>query len=55
MIPDQWIDFAFSFDSLVHVEADFIESYLQQLACKLTKEGVGFIHHYNLGQYRRQF
>jgi Methyltransferase domain len=55
MVPDQSVDFAFSFDSLVHVEADVIEAYLQQLASKLTKEGVGFIHHSNLGQYKRQF
>jgi hypothetical protein len=54
MLPDESIDFAFSFDSLVHVEADVIEAYLQQLAVKLTKQGVGFIHHSNLGQYKNQ-
>ena len=51
MIPDGSIDFTFSFDSLVHVEADVLESYLQQLALKMTEDGVGFIHHSNLGQY----
>ena len=54
MLPDESIDFAFSFDSLVHVEADVIEAYLQQLAVKLTQQGVGFIHHSNLGQYKNQ-
>jgi hypothetical protein len=51
MIPDESVDFAFSFDSLVHVEADVLEVYLQQLASKMTKDGVGFIHHSNLGKY----
>ncbi|MBA2524584.1 MAG: class I SAM-dependent methyltransferase, partial [Pyrinomonadaceae bacterium] len=32
MIADQSIDFVFSYDSLVHVEADVIEAYLSQLA-----------------------
>ena len=52
MLPDGSIDFAFSFDSLVHAEADVLESYLQQLALKMTNDGVGLIHHSNLGQYK---
>jgi hypothetical protein len=36
---------------LVHVEADVIEAYLNQLARKLKKDGVGFVHHSNLGEY----
>jgi SAM-dependent methyltransferase len=52
MIPDGSVDFAFSFDSLVHVESDIIEAYLAQLACKLTRNGIGFIHHSNMGIYR---
>lgn len=52
MVADRSVDFAFSFDSLVHVEEDVIESYLTQLAHKLTPNGVGFIHHSNLGSYR---
>jgi ubiquinone/menaquinone biosynthesis C-methylase UbiE len=55
MIPNNSIDFVFSFDSLVHVEADVIESYMQQLSKKLTKDGVGFIHHSNLGEYYMYF
>lgn len=49
MIDDESIDFAFSFDSLVHAQADVIADYLTQLAAKLTPDGVGFIHHSNAG------
>ena len=48
MIPDHSVDFVFSFDSLVHVEADVIEAYLRQLVLKLKPNGVGFIHHSNI-------
>ena len=51
MIADNSIDFVFSFDSLVHAEADVLEAYLSQLAKKLKPNGVGFIHHSNLGMY----
>jgi ubiquinone/menaquinone biosynthesis C-methylase UbiE len=51
MIPDGSIDFVFSFDSLVHAEADVLEAYLRQLARKLKPNGLGFIHHSNLGMY----
>jgi len=50
-VPDGAVDFAFSFDSLVHAEADAIASYLAQLPAKLTPDGVGFVHHSNLGEY----
>jgi 2-polyprenyl-3-methyl-5-hydroxy-6-metoxy-1,4-benzoquinol methylase len=53
-VPDDSIDFVFSFDSLVHVETDIIEAYLLQLARKLTPDGVGFIHHSNIGAYPRR-
>lgn len=55
MIADNSIDFAFSFDSLVHVEADCLEGYLGQLGDKLTRDGVGFIHHSNLAAHGRHF
>jgi ubiquinone/menaquinone biosynthesis C-methylase UbiE len=55
MIPDQSIDVVFSFDSLVHAEADAIQAYLNQLARKLKPNGVGFIHHSNIGRYRKIF
>lgn len=51
MISDRSIDFVFSFDSLIHAEADVLEAYIKQLAKKLKPEGVGFIHHSNLGMY----
>ena len=50
--PDGEVDFAFSFDSLVHAERDVLESYVHQLARKLRPDGVGFIHHSNVGEYR---
>ena len=51
MIPDNSIDFAFSFDSLVHAESDVVGSYLDQLSVKLRPNGVGFFHHSHLGSY----
>jgi ubiquinone/menaquinone biosynthesis C-methylase UbiE len=54
MVEDGSIDLAFSFDSLVHVEADVLAGYLAQLASKLTPDGVAFIHHSNMGEYRAQ-
>ena len=51
MIPDRSIDFVFSFDSLVHVPRETVEAYVRQLADKLKDDGVGFIHHSNLGEY----
>ena len=53
MVPDRSLDLAFSFDSLVHADADVIDAYLRQLARKLKPDGVGFLHHSNLGQYGR--
>lgn len=51
MVEDGSIDFVFSFDSLVHAEADVLETYLNQLKKKLTPTGAGFIHHSNIGAY----
>jgi 2-polyprenyl-3-methyl-5-hydroxy-6-metoxy-1,4-benzoquinol methylase len=53
MVEDGSVDFAFSFDSLVHVERDVIAGYLEQLATKLSPQGIGFIHHSNIGAYPR--
>jgi SAM-dependent methyltransferase len=55
IVPDGSIDFVFSFDSLVHVEADVIDAYLEQLAKKMKPDGIGFIHHSNLARYRDYF
>ena len=54
MVEDGSVDFAFSFDSLVHAEADVLGAYLGELARKLKPDGVGFIHHSNIGGYPRQ-
>ena len=52
MVEDASVDFAFSFDSLVHVEADVIAAYLDQLGKKLKPGGFAFLHHSNLRAYR---
>ena len=48
---DNSIDFAFSFDSLVHADREVVEGYVHELARKLKPDGVAFIHHSNLGHY----
>jgi hypothetical protein len=53
MVADSSIDFAFSFDSLVHVEAEVLHDYLTELARVLKADGVAFLHHSNYGAYRR--
>src|SRR6266481_643475 len=53
MIQDKSIDFVFSFDSLVHPEAEVIEAYLNKLAIKIQPNVMGFIHHSNLGKYQQ--
>jgi SAM-dependent methyltransferase len=50
-IPDNSIDFVFSFDSLVHAEHDVIAAYLNELGRVLKPGGAGFIHHSNLGEF----
>jgi SAM-dependent methyltransferase len=50
-IEDASVDFIFSFDSLVHAEADAIGAYLHQAARKLKPGGAGFIHHSNLKDF----
>ena len=52
MVEDGSVDVAFSFDSLVHVELDVLSGYLEQLARKLRPDGVGFLHHSNIGSFR---
>jgi SAM-dependent methyltransferase len=51
-VGDRSIDFAFSFDSLVHVEEDVLDGYLRELARALTPDGVAFLHHSNLAACR---
>ncbi len=52
-VEDESVDFVFSFDSLVHAEADVIDAYVREIGGKLSADGVAFIHHSNLGNYRR--
>lgn len=52
-VADLSIDFAFSFDSLVHVEAEVLKEYLAELARVLRPDGVAFLHHSNYGSYQR--
>jgi SAM-dependent methyltransferase len=46
-IPDASIDFAFSYDSMVHLEIDVMAAYCDQIVRKLAADGVAFIHHSN--------
>jgi SAM-dependent methyltransferase len=54
MVPDASIDFAISWDSLVHVERDTMTSYVRELGRVLAPGGGAFIHHSNLGAYAGQ-
>jgi SAM-dependent methyltransferase len=51
MVEDESVDFVFSFDSLVHAEQEVLDAYVDQLARKLKPDGVGFIHHSNMGSF----
>lgn len=53
MVEDSSIDFVFSYDSLVHVEAETLAGYLSELARVLRPDGVAFLHHSNFGTYQR--
>ncbi len=53
MVEDSSVDFAFSFDSLVHVEIETLASYLAELARVLKPDAVAFLHHSNYGAYQR--
>jgi SAM-dependent methyltransferase len=53
-VGDRSVDLIFSFDSLVHAEADVLEAYLRELARVLAADGVAFVHHSNMGALRRQ-
>ncbi len=55
MVPEESVDFVFSFDSLVHAERDVMESYVRQIGSKLTPRGVAFIHHSNIGEYENYY
>lgn len=55
MIENGEIDFVFSFDSLVHCERDIIEGYLEEIERILKPDGVAFLHHSNLADYKRYY
>ncbi len=50
-VEDSSVDFAFSFDSLVHVELEVIEGYLREMARVLKPNGTGFFHHSNVAAF----
>jgi SAM-dependent methyltransferase len=52
MVDDGSVDFAFSWDSLIHAEEGVIAAYLDQLGRKLRPGATGAFHHSNLGAYR---
>jgi len=54
LIESNTVDFIFSFDSLVHVDESVIRAYLEQFQRILTNDGIAFIHHSNLGEYRQE-
>ena len=47
------VDLVFSFDSLVHADAETLAIYVREIARVLAKNGAAFVHHSNLGQYRK--
>jgi SAM-dependent methyltransferase len=51
-VADGSIDFAFSFDSLVHADHEAMSGYLAELDRVLAPRGVAFLHHSNLAAYR---
>lgn len=52
-IEDHSVDFAFSFDSLVHADINVLRNYLIQLKNKLSANGVAFIHHSNFNVFTK--
>lgn len=54
-VADASVDFAFSFDSLVHADLATMTAYMGELRRVLKPEGVAFIHHSNLGTYARRY
>ncbi len=49
---DHSVDLVFSFDSLVHAEADVLDAYAGELARILTPDGIAIIHHSNMREHR---
>lgn len=53
MVQSGSIDLIFSFDSLVHVEAEPIQAYLKEARRSLRPGGFGFFHHSNAAALRK--
>jgi SAM-dependent methyltransferase len=51
MVDDSSVDFAFSWDSLVHADRRALEGYFSELATKLRPGAAAFLHHSNLGAF----
>lgn len=51
MLAGGSVDFAISFDSLVHVEDEVIGAYLKELGRVLSADGAAFLHHSNIGAF----
>ena len=51
MIPNESVDFVFSFDVFVHIKREVVEEYLREFSRTLKPGGRGFIHHSNLAAY----
>jgi SAM-dependent methyltransferase len=52
-VEDESVDFAFSFESLVHCDLGVLAAYGTELSRVLKPGGVAFLHHSNLGQHSR--
>ncbi|HVY08723.1 MAG TPA: class I SAM-dependent methyltransferase [Mycobacteriales bacterium] len=52
-VADGSVDFVFSWDSLVHADAEIIDGYVAELHRVLSPNGVAFIHHSNVASIRR--
>tara|TARA_R110002072_G_scaffold136285_2_gene278620 strand:+ start:58542 stop:59306 length:765 start_codon:yes stop_codon:yes gene_type:complete len=50
-VADASIDFAFSWDSLVHADAAVLRAYVSELARCLKPGGFAFLHHSNMHAY----
>jgi SAM-dependent methyltransferase len=50
-VEDESVDFALSWDSLVHADIEAMTGYVEQLARKLRPGGAAFLHHSNLAEF----
>jgi SAM-dependent methyltransferase len=54
-LPDDSVDFVFSFDSFVHIDREIVDAYLGEIGRILKPGGKGFIHHSNFGAFASSF